>query len=116
MTNQQTKMTDTATVSELQESNKKLRDKIQQLEDDYLSIARTLDDITTIQLSDIRNLLKLLPSITKGEQRATVLNALHAILDELENDVQLIIQDGIDELNERYIVSAVKVLRGGEDI
>lgn len=109
-------MANTAVVTELRASNKQLRDKIQQLHSDNLLIVRTLDDVTTLQLNDVRNLLRLLPSIRKGEQRASVLCAVHAILDELETDVQLIIQDGIDELTERYKVNADKVLRGGEDL
>lgn len=110
------KLTNTAVVTELQESNKKLRGQIQQLLSDNAQIVRTLDDVTTMQLHDVRNLLRLLPSIRGGEQRASVLCAIHTVLDEIETDVQLILQDGIDELTERYKVNADKVLRGGEDL
>ena len=109
-------MANTAVVTELQENNKKLRGQIQQLFSDNAQIVRTLDDVTTMQLHDVRNLLRLLPSIRDEEQRASVLCAVHSLLDEIEIDVQLILQDGIDELTERYKVNADKVLRGGEDL
>lgn len=113
--NTATNLTDTAVVTELQESNKKLREQLQQRADDDLTIMRFIDDIMLPRLNDVRNLLNILPSL-KGETHATVAGAMHTVLDELETDVELLYQNGIDELQERYNSDFDKLLRGGEII
>lgn len=101
-----TNLTETDVITELQKSNKELRDQLQKIE-------FYLDGITAIRIYDLRNLLRILPTVRRDKAHCSILNAMHTILDELYYDVKLIIEDGMDELNERYD-DRDKVLRGGE--
>lgn len=78
-------------------------------------IARYWDDITSVRLSDVRNLLKLLPNVNGTEMHGTIVNVLHSILDEIETDVEIICELSIDELIARYHEYEDDVLRGGGD-
>ena len=111
-----TTLTDTAVVTDLQASNKKLREQLQQRANDDEHVMRFIDDILLPRLDDLRNLLTILPSVKDSNIHASVVSSMHTILDEVGTDVELIYQNGIDELQERYNSDFDKLLRGGEII
>lgn len=112
--NTATNLTDTAVVTELQASNKKLREKLRQRDKDDEYVMRFIDDILLVRLDDLRNLLTIIPSIKDGNVQASVVSAMHTVLDDIVTDVELIYQNGIDEIIFRYHADKDRLLRGGE--
>ena len=112
--NTATNLTDTAVVTELQVSNKKLREKLRQRDVDDGFVRRSIDDILLVRLDDLRNLLTIIPSLKNCNVQASVVNAMHTVLDEIEEDIGLIYENNIDELIVRYHDDKDKLLRGGE--
>lgn len=99
--NNQTNLTETAIITELQASNKELRSKLQVAYQDLLDVAKHNDSVTTLQISDLRNFLQVLTTTTDSSIKQTVINTMHSILDEMQHDSRLIIEHGFDELKER---------------
>lgn len=99
--NNQTNLTDTAVITELQASNRELRSKLQIVYQDLLDVSKHSDSVTMHRLNDLRHFLQVLESADDSGVKFTVINAMRDILDEMQTDSQLIVEQGFDELNER---------------
>lgn len=110
MTNQPN-LTEQEIVTELQKSNKDLRNKLQVAEQDLLDIAKYSDSVTISHLLDLQHFLQVLTLTDDLDIIHTVIETMHDILDEMSLDCQLIAEQGFDELKERQKQHTTK--RGG---
>lgn len=70
--NNQTNLTDTAVITELQASNRELRSKLQVVYQDLLNVSKHSDSVTMHRLNDLRHFLQVLESAADSGVKFTV--------------------------------------------
>ncbi|MCM1042630.1 MAG: hypothetical protein NC350_00230 [Corallococcus sp.] len=107
-------MTKTSPQTELQLKVNEMRAQLEQLRRDVDVTSNFMGDFTLLRISDLRNLLQILAKERNVNVQATLLNAMHGILDEIKVDCELVFEQGFAELATRYEETFNKLLRGGE--